>query len=429
MRRRHRGIIFVTALGIIVILTGLALVFAQAMRNEALASANRRSQAQADSVELGAEQWVLAQVDEYTTDAYTLTTEVQTDTIPLGAQETTGYFWVLPSDISQVQGPVCGITDESSKLNLNMASETNLVNTIENLATTLNLNLPQDTPYSIYNWTHTTSDANGASDSDYASMGEPYDIKSTSGPARFETVEELLMVGQQPDIQQNLMPQLLWGTDAGRNALRFEWQQNGGGQGGLIGGTTKPNTGLFNYLTVYSLPPTGAANGNRTINPFTASEVLLESLGTGMTQAQAQSIVQARETNASSSGQSGTNGYRWAISAASPPLTAAQSQYLTGQSYRYSADIVAVSADGRAFRRVRIVVDCSRYNPLAAALSTQSPPTAIIYRKDLTAYGWPLLGTQKQFEDMVAKGQPPLGWLGQALSGPGNTGGTVGQVH
>ena len=82
----------------------LALVFAQAMRTEALASANRRSQAQADAMELGAEQWVLAQIDEYTTDAYTLTTLVQTDTLSVGSNETTGYFWILPADITQHSG-------------------------------------------------------------------------------------------------------------------------------------------------------------------------------------------------------------------------------------------------------------------------------------------------------------------------------------
>ena len=97
---RRRGVIFVTALGIIVVLTGLALVFAQAMRTEALASANRRSQAQADAMELGAEQWVLAQIDEYRTDAYTLTALVPTDTLSVGSTETTGYFWILPADIS-----------------------------------------------------------------------------------------------------------------------------------------------------------------------------------------------------------------------------------------------------------------------------------------------------------------------------------------
>jgi hypothetical protein len=72
---RHRsGIIFITALGIIVILTGLALVFAQQMRTEALASANRRSQAEADAIETGAENFVLAQVEAYQPDAMTITT-------------------------------------------------------------------------------------------------------------------------------------------------------------------------------------------------------------------------------------------------------------------------------------------------------------------------------------------------------------------
>jgi hypothetical protein len=52
--------------------------------------------------------------------------------------------------------------------------------------------------------------------------------------------------------------------------------------------------------------------------------------------------------------------------------------YITGRSYFYSADIVAVAGDGRAFRRVRIVVD-----------ARNSPPS-IVFRKDLTHLGWPL---------------------------------------
>jgi hypothetical protein len=51
---------------------------------------------------------------------------------------------------------------------------------------------------------------------------------------------------------------------------------------------------------------------------------------------------------------------------------------ICGSSLRYSADILAVSGNGRAFRRVRIVID-----------STQSPPT-IIFRRDMTERGWPM---------------------------------------
>jgi hypothetical protein len=51
---------------------------------------------------------------------------------------------------------------------------------------------------------------------------------------------------------------------------------------------------------------------------------------------------------------------------------------ITTNSYQYSADIVAVSSDGRAFKRVRIVVDA------------RETPARIVYRKDLTSDGWPL---------------------------------------
>jgi len=51
---------------------------------------------------------------------------------------------------------------------------------------------------------------------------------------------------------------------------------------------------------------------------------------------------------------------------------------ITSRAYQFSADIVSVSGDGRAFRRCRIVVD-----------ARQSPPR-VVYRRDLTSLGWPL---------------------------------------
>ena len=55
-------------------------------------------------------------------------------------------------------------------------------------------------------------------------------------------------------------------------------------------------------------------------------------------------------------------------------------QFITGQSYQFSAILLAVSSDGRAFRRVRIVVDASD--------ETAAPH--ILFRRDLTDRGWPL---------------------------------------
>jgi hypothetical protein len=51
---------------------------------------------------------------------------------------------------------------------------------------------------------------------------------------------------------------------------------------------------------------------------------------------------------------------------------------VTGTSYQYSADILAVSANGRGFKRCRIVVD------------TASGTPQIIYRRDMTDRGWPM---------------------------------------
>ena len=68
----------------------------------------------------------------------------------------------------------------------------------------------------------------------------------------------------------------------------------------------------------------------------------------------------------------------WLFQAVQPQTAASIGPYITTRSFQYSADIVAVSGDGRSFRRVRIVINA------------HSSPPAIVYRKDLTAYGWPL---------------------------------------
>jgi hypothetical protein len=52
--------------------------------------------------------------------------------------------------------------------------------------------------------------------------------------------------------------------------------------------------------------------------------------------------------------------------------------YITDQSYRFSADIAAVGRNGRGYHRERVVFDTSGTTP------------RVIYRQDLTSYGWAL---------------------------------------
>ena len=68
----------------------------------------------------------------------------------------------------------------------------------------------------------------------------------------------------------------------------------------------------------------------------------------------------------------------WIVNALTPQKAAAIGSYITGRSFFYSADIVAVGGDASWSKRVRIVVDAHN-----------SPPS-IVYRKDLTYLGWPL---------------------------------------
>ena len=67
--------------------------------------------------------------------------------------------------------------------------------------------------------------------------------------------------------------------------------------------------------------------------------------------------------------------------------------YVTGTSTVFSGDIVAVAPYGRAFRRVKVIIDGGQ------------TPARIIYRRDVTQYGWPLPDDIRQ---QLKSGQPPV---------------------
>jgi len=70
----------------------------------------------------------------------------------------------------------------------------------------------------------------------------------------------------------------------------------------------------------------------------------------------------------------------WVLDAALDPVKLNQlaALALVSASRQYAADIVSVSADGRAFRRRLVVLDASGDSP------------RVIYVRDITALGWPL---------------------------------------
>jgi type II secretory pathway component PulK len=456
LRRPHhrQGVIFILALGTIVILSAMLLVFARNMRTEALASANRLSYVQADAVERGAEMWVLAQCEAYPGDAVTIT-DVPAEALQVG----NGWFWVLHPDPTTDQQYGFGIVDESAKLNVNTASSNQL------------LNLPgvtQDVTDAIYDWRtapNAPASTSGAKNSYYESLQEPYDAKN--GP--YETVEELLLV---KDVTQ----QILYGYDLNHDGVLDPLEQNYGGMGSVVNSGTTDSRGIFNYVTCYSRagsttttsssggqtvininspdlsrlstalattlgqtratqivaalnsrmpprgqPPTwnlgrfftdsgmsasefgqmftqlrttnrGGSPGVGLVNINTAPAQVLGCLP-GLTSTDGQTLAGARGTGSSSSSSSGSTDVSWFFNALQPNNKAALvADSITTQSSFYSADIVAVSGDGRAFKRARIVVDA------------RTTPAKVVYRKDLTNLGWPLPPTVR---DAMRQGQPP----------------------
>jgi type II secretory pathway component PulK len=107
------------------------------------------------------------------------------------------------------------------------------------------------------------------------------------------------------------------------------------------------------------------------VNVMTAPRQVLQCLP-GLQSGDADLLVAQR------SSQSTTASIGWVFTALQPTTAARIAPYLTNRSFIYSADIVAVSGNGRSFKRVRIIVDA------------QKSPAKIIYRRDLSGWGWPL---------------------------------------
>jgi hypothetical protein len=386
---RHRGSIFVIALGVMAVLAALIVVYAQNMRTEAILAGNRISYIQADAIERAAEQYVLAECDMWGTttantasssalvsapgDAVDLMAEAG-EAVPVG----TGYFFLLQPAQENDQNYVFGICDESSKLNINSANANELL--------TLSSQITQDEADSIVAWrtssTSTTIASDAMTEQYYDALLEPYDCKS----APFESVEELMLV-------EGITPTMMFGYDMNRDHVIETSEANNPLVTENLATGTDDRRGIFDYLTAYTTQTAAAAGGGARggggggaklglVNINTAPELTLMALG--LSQEDADTIINNRTGNPIST--TGTNTmatFLASCSITSVPV-ATLTPLLTASSYQYSADILAVTGDGRGFKRVRIVIDST------------TAPSKIIYRKDLTSLGFPLIPQLRQ---------------------------------
>jgi hypothetical protein len=141
----------------------------------------------------------------------------------------------------------------------------------------------------------------------------------------------------------------------------------------------------------------------------------------------AENVISMREENpVSFTGSLQLANISWLMDIIDPAVLVQAGPYLTGTSTVYSADIVTVSQDGRAFKRVKIVVDASEMYAAAvvdanaylsgstetgistigsasSGAASATGPT-ILYRRDLTEAGWPM---DPQIRRALRKGELP----------------------
>jgi len=148
-----------------------------------------------------------------------------------------------------------GITDESSKLNLNQATFDQLLILVRSALGDDTEVDPREIVAAILDWRD--PDANPQSEAGdtegiyYEDLDEPYQIKN--GP--FDTVEELLLV-------KGVTPQLMYGEDFDRNGLLTDNEDDGDDSFPPDNQDNVLNRGLYPYLTVVSYED-NVSNDNR----------------------------------------------------------------------------------------------------------------------------------------------------------------------
>lgn len=438
-----RGAAYVVALMVTTVLAGMVLVFAQEMRVESDASANRVSQTQARWIAAGALEAVRGDL------AYVISLgeaprldRVGTQAIQLGD----GLFWLIKPNAEDDRELAYGIMGEGGRINLDAFSG---IDALELPGMDANL------AAAITDWQDRNPQITpgGAESAYYLSRDTPYQIKDRD----LETVGELMYV-------RDMTTDLLYGEDTNRNYKLDPNEDDGNANLPNDNGDGKLDRGFIDYFTVYSNDPGVSDSGtdkvtldikssaqqlnqlrsflatqldeeranelaqlsfNKTattgkndtftsvleffteteatndefelihdglkrldnddeleglIDVYHATEEVLATLP-GLDPGDARALINARPTL---DPDEPTPNLSWIIDVLGEEKAIAAARYMTHRSYQFTVDIVAISGDGRGFCRLRAVVDC------LPVLEGDATLPRVRYLEDLTSYGWPL---------------------------------------
>lgn len=422
---RRRGSVLIVAMVILFALAAMTLAMTHAARIDAGASANRAATLEAAAIARGAEAWVV-QIAAADGPAVMQRSESEFERRPLG----NGYFWIVRPDYGDPTLPRFGLTDEAGKLTLNPNDDDPLDAAQLGRALRALPEMTDEIADAILDWTDANDDtANGAESQYYLALDPPYHAKNQ--PVEF--VEELLLV-------RGVTREWLYGNPAlsfdgapGFSSMSHSpWALEHGVFDYLTAYSVDPglsnDAGEANYditesgnrdLLLQRLPgrlPSNSPVTNAITNALQQQspqdifelaqlaaidsedlrliEDLIRSTPVGhrglinintaprevllcieqLTEDQVDRLLAARPNAVAAN----PNTMAWVRDVLTQNQANGLGNFITARSYQFSADIVAVSGNGRGFRRERVVVDVAGATP------------RVIYRRDITHRGWPL---------------------------------------
>lgn len=443
---RAAGTVLIVTIWVTLVLAGLVLVFARSMRVAAAVSANQVASLEAESIAAGALQYVVAKITEKIAaeSGTSQTSTSQTTDTYEALQVGEGYFWVLQSNLEDDREYRFGLTDEAGKINLNTAS----LEMLQKLP-----GMTAELAASIIDWRDTDSDvtAGGAEDEYYLLQPAPYHCKN----APLETVDEILLIkgasedllyGEDTNLNGVLDPQendgdtseppdnadgkldrgfydyvTVYSTEknvdgAGNTRININTSSSVSDLQTLLQDTFKEdraleimmasgissNPSFTNILQFYyrsrmtfkefsqiadKLTTSSETALPGLVNVNTASKEVLMCLP-GLEETDVDSLLTYR--GSFTAGEE-PNSVAWVTEVLDQTKAVGIGSYITVHSNQYSADILALSGNGRAYKRYKAVID------------TQESTPRVIHWRDLTHFGWPL---DPEIVATLRKGKP-----------------------
>ena len=445
---QQRGSVLVIVLWIAFGLVSLALYFANSMNFELRASYNRMSAMAADQAIEGAEHYLnyllATQAANGSNGVFPILSDAQCQSVPVGE----AHYWLIGRDTNNPVGPghLCGgLVDEASKLNVNTALSNAIIwlprMTVDLTQAILdwrdtNCSGPTVTYYAMQQPTYQCKcdpfetvdelrllygadmDTLVGEDANRNGILDPNETdENQNGMLDPGVLEYLTVYTREPNTNSagtakvnisrltsgssQLMSLLQTNFGAARaTEILGKLRSPGGSSNGppqlrnfkspLLFYVTSQMTSTEFALIATNLTATNGTYIEGRVNINTASAAVLACLVGGDTVV-AQQLVSYRQSNPNN-----LTSIAWVIDALGQNYPDALAlleagDYITTQSYQFTADVAALGPHDRGYRRVKFVFDTSDGTP------------RIVYRQDLTHLGW-ALGKEVRQSLLSAKG-------------------------